>query len=68
MRVVTQDRAKDFGCVHHAARLLASLAGSRVYPGPGAPETAAIEAFNRAQTIEPFAWTRNHEPTTGKEG
>ncbi|MCX4547193.1 hypothetical protein [Streptomyces sp. NBC_01565] len=51
------------GCVHHGARMLASLEGGRVYPGPSAgvgrtPESggAAVDAYNRAQTLQPFPW------------
>lgn len=51
------------GCVHHGARMLASLEGGRVYPGPSAgigrtPESggAAVDAYNRAQTLRPFPW------------
>ncbi len=44
------------GCEHHAARLLASLDGGRVYPLPDAPEQAAIRVFKAADTIRPFPW------------
>ncbi|GAA3231133.1 hypothetical protein ACFQE4_12555 [Streptomyces thermocoprophilus] len=44
------------GCEHHAARLLASLEGSRVYPLPGAPEGAGIRVFTAADTLPPFVW------------
>ncbi|GAB2778259.1 hypothetical protein [Streptomyces daliensis] len=46
------------GCVHHGARMLASLTGGRVYPGPGADPSggAAIEVHTRAQKIRPFEW------------
>ncbi|WP_246144819.1 hypothetical protein [Actinacidiphila oryziradicis] len=62
-------RARDaitvgtLGCVHHGARMLASLDGGRVYPGPsGAPgDAAAIDAYQRAQALPPFAWR-----TTGR--
>ncbi|GAA0668229.1 hypothetical protein GCM10009535_55110 [Streptomyces thermocarboxydovorans] len=44
------------GCQHHAARLLASLEGGRVYPLPDAPAGAAIRVFTAADTLPPFAW------------
>ncbi|WP_432044072.1 hypothetical protein [Streptomyces cadmiisoli] len=44
------------GCEHHAARLLASLGGGRVYPLPHAPAGAAIRVFTAADTIRPFCW------------
>lgn len=44
------------GCEHHAARLLASLDGGRVYPLPDAPEGAAIRVFKAADGIRPFPW------------
>ncbi|MEU3144525.1 hypothetical protein [Streptomyces sp. NPDC006999] len=44
------------GCEHHAARLLASLAGGRVYPLPDAPDQAAIRVFTAADTLRPFCW------------
>ena len=62
-------RARDvmstgvLGCVHHGARLLASLDGGRVHPGPSsqtgrAPgEGAAIDAYRRARALPPFCWT-----------
>jgi hypothetical protein len=44
------------GCEHHAARLLASLDGGRVYPLPDAPDGAAIRVFKAADGIHPFPW------------
>ncbi|MDX2704070.1 hypothetical protein PV350_14540 [Streptomyces sp. PA03-6a] len=44
------------GCEHHAARLLASLTGGRVYALPDAPEGAAIHVFTAADSTRPFAW------------
>ncbi|MGW3143674.1 hypothetical protein ACWDG1_03105 [Streptomyces sp. NPDC001177] len=44
------------GCEHHAARLLASLDGGRVYPLPDAPTGAAIRVFTAADGIRPFCW------------
>lgn len=61
-------RARDamtvgtLGCVHHGARLLASIDGGRVYPGPSNDtgrtpgNSGAIDAYRRAQTTLPFAW------------
>jgi len=46
------------GCEHHAARLLASLEGGRVYRLPGAiADGAAIRVFLTAADLPPFAWT-----------
>ncbi|MFD7003374.1 hypothetical protein ACFWA5_45825 [Streptomyces mirabilis] len=45
------------GCERHAARLLASLDGGRVYALPDAPAGAAIRVFKTAGTTRPFAWT-----------
>ncbi|MGJ5754819.1 hypothetical protein [Streptomyces puniciscabiei] len=57
--VVTVVDATDVGadgCEHHAARLLASLYGGRVYPLPDAPPGAAIRVFKAANGIRPFCW------------
>ncbi|MBV9024239.1 MAG: hypothetical protein JO362_10705 [Streptomycetaceae bacterium] len=51
----TRNHGAD-GCEHHAARLLASLKGSRVYHLPHAPEGAAIRVFTAAGDLPPFAW------------
>ena len=44
------------GCEHHAARLLASLDGGRVYALPTAPDGAAIRTFKAAGDLRPFPW------------
>ncbi|MFD5227392.1 hypothetical protein ACFWJ5_02395 [Streptomyces qaidamensis] len=44
------------GCEHHAARLLASLDGGRVYALPDAPDGAATRVFKTADTTRPFPW------------
>lgn len=44
------------GCEHHTARMLASLAGARVYALPGAPEGAAARTFKAASTMPPYVW------------
>lgn len=44
------------GCEHHAARLLASLEGARVYGLPDDTTGAAIRVFKAAQSIRPFVW------------
>ena len=44
------------GCERHAARLLASLTGGRVYPLGTSPEGAAIRVFQAAASLRPFAW------------
>ncbi|WP_330347517.1 hypothetical protein [Streptomyces sp. NBC_00582] len=49
------------GCEHHAARMLASLEGGRVYALPDAPAGAAIRVFKAAATIRPFVWVERGE-------
>lgn len=44
------------GCEHHAARLLASLDGGRVYALPDAPEGSATRVFKAAGALPPFFW------------
>jgi len=44
------------GCEHHAARLLASLDGGRVYALPDAAPGAAIRVHQAADGIRPFCW------------
>jgi hypothetical protein len=44
------------GCEHHAARLLASLDGGRVYGLPHAAPGTAIRVFKAAAGIRPFCW------------
>lgn len=46
------------GCEHHAARMLASLSGARVYALPDAPAGAAIRVFETAAALPPYAWRR----------
>lgn len=48
--------AGTHGCEHHAARLLASLEGGRVYALGTAPEAAAIRVFKAAAALRPFPW------------
>ncbi|UUN27789.1 hypothetical protein [Streptomyces sp. FIT100] len=54
--VLDRTNAGADGCEHHAARLLASLEGGRVYALPDAPAGAAIRVFTAAGTIRPFCW------------
>lgn len=49
------------GCEHHAARLLASLTGGRVYPLPDAPDGAAIRVFKTAGSLRLHAWLERGE-------
>ncbi|MFJ3806794.1 hypothetical protein ACIPWE_10570 [Streptomyces sp. NPDC090073] len=44
------------GCEHHGARLLASLAGGRVYALPDTTPGSAIRVFTAASGIRPFCW------------
>ncbi|MFC9631434.1 hypothetical protein ACFTY8_19585 [Streptomyces mirabilis] len=59
--VLDKANAGADGCKHHAARLLASLDGGRVYALPDAPAGAAIRVFKAAGTTRPFAWTGRGE-------
>ncbi|GGV86808.1 hypothetical protein GCM10010294_67910 [Streptomyces griseoloalbus] len=54
--VLDRGNAGADGCEHHAARLLASLDGGRVYPLPDAPNGAATRTFKTASTLRPYAW------------
>ncbi|MFJ9903907.1 hypothetical protein ACIRVK_13550 [Streptomyces sp. NPDC101152] len=54
--VLDRTNAGADGCEHHAARLLASLEGGRVYGLPDAPEGSAIHVFRAADGIRPFPW------------
>ena len=54
--VLDAQNAGANGCEHHAARLLASLEGGRVYALQDAPEGAAIRVFRAAGGIRPFPW------------
>src|SRR5262249_6926495 len=50
VRVVDQTGVSTHGCLLHAAVLLASLAGGRVYPMHG-PPGSAIEVYSRARML-----------------
>jgi hypothetical protein len=54
--VLDRTNAGANGCEHHAARMLASLDGGRVYGLPDAPDGAAIRVFKAADGIRPFPW------------
>lgn len=51
------------GCVHHGSRLLASLRGGTIHPGPAGLEGAAIDALTRARSLPPYPWRHD---TTGE--
>lgn len=55
VRVMGQRGGQVLGCVHHGARLYASLVSPRVYPMPGY-EGGALEVARRAQHLSPFPW------------
>jgi hypothetical protein len=57
--VLDRQNAGADGCEHHAARLLASLEGGRVYALPDAPAGAAIRVFKAADGTRPFAWAED---------
>ncbi|GLP71060.1 hypothetical protein TUSST3_76800 [Streptomyces sp. TUS-ST3] len=54
--VVDRTNAGADGCAHHAARLLASIAGARVYALPDAPDGTATAVFKAADSIRPYPW------------
>lgn len=54
--VLDADNAGARGCEHHAARLLASMEGARVYALPDAPKGSAARVFTAAAVIRPFCW------------
>ncbi|MFD8785965.1 hypothetical protein [Kitasatospora sp. NPDC059599] len=58
--VTVLDRHGDAAkaCVHHGARLYASLIDPRVRPG-SVPD-AAIDVYYRAQNTSAFAWLDHH--------
>ena len=58
VRVVDQTGEGLSACVHHGARLYASLEQPRVYPLAG-QDGAAIEVYPLAQVLPPFAWMRD---------
>ncbi|WP_344565730.1 hypothetical protein [Streptomyces axinellae] len=53
--VLTGDGRQYTGCVHHTARLLASLEGARLHPSAAALPWA-VEVYCRAAQLPPFAW------------
>ncbi|GAB2887564.1 hypothetical protein [Streptomyces mayteni] len=55
VRIVDRSGRSVLACVHHGARLYASLTRPRVYPMPGS-DGAAIEVYQRAQSLPPFCW------------
>ena len=57
VRVMDRAGAPATGCIHHAAMMLASITGARVYPG--SINGAAIAAYNRAAGMTPFAFHRS---------
>lgn len=58
VRVVDQTGEGLSGCVHHGARLYASLERPRVYPLAG-HDGAAIEVYQLGQALPPWAWMRD---------
>jgi hypothetical protein len=52
VRVLDRAGQARYGCVHHAAVAVASIAGARVRPG--SQLGAAFEAYQRARTRRPF--------------
>ncbi|MFD9376105.1 NUDIX domain-containing protein [Streptomyces sp. NPDC059999] len=56
--IVDRTGAGADGCEHHAARMLASLTGARVYALPDAPQGAATRTHTAAAKLPPYAWRR----------
>ncbi|MEU0069519.1 hypothetical protein ABZ027_08240 [Streptomyces sp. NPDC006332] len=56
--VLDRENAGAQGCEHHAARLLASLDGGRVYGLPDAEPGTAIRVFKAADGLRPFPWVK----------
>ena len=53
--VLDRSNAGATGCEHHAARLLASVAGARVFSHPE-HHGAATRVYEAACDLRPFAW------------
>lgn len=64
--IIDATNAGADGCEHHAARLLASLDGGRVYGLPDAPEGAAIRVHKAADSIRPFPWVSGPRTRPGQ--
>ncbi|MEJ1196933.1 MULTISPECIES: hypothetical protein [unclassified Streptomyces] len=54
--IVDKENAGADGCEHHAARMLASIAGARPVAKPDAPAGVAVRVFRAAHHTRPFAW------------
>ena len=61
----TSNRGAD-GCEHHAARMLASLDGGRVYALPDAPDGSAIRVFKAADGTRPYPWVAGPRTRPGQ--
>ncbi|MEU0965656.1 hypothetical protein ABZ357_09600 [Streptomyces sp. NPDC005917] len=59
--VLDANNAGANGYEHHAATLLASLDGGRVYALPDAPTGAAIRTLTAAGRTHPYAWVPRGE-------
>jgi hypothetical protein len=53
--VITGDGREITGCVHHSARQLASLQGSRLHP-MAALMPWVVDIYCRAAALTPFPW------------
>ncbi|MBO8186296.1 hypothetical protein JW592_12570 [Streptomyces sp. DW4-2] len=53
--VLDRNGVQHTGCIHHTARLLASLEGARLHPSAAALPWAC-EVYCRAAQLPPFAW------------
>ncbi|WP_107421334.1 hypothetical protein [Streptomyces nanshensis] len=62
MTVLDRDNAGAEGCEHHAARLLATVAGGRVYGLPHDTGGAAVLVFRAAGGLGPWPWSDSGRP------
>ncbi|MER7192388.1 hypothetical protein [Streptomyces flaveolus] len=56
--IIDKDNAGADGCEHHAARMLASIAGARPVAKPDAPAGVAVRIFRAAHHMHPFPWLK----------
>lgn len=56
VRVLDKVGGEALGCVHHAARLYATLDDPRVYPNGENNAGKALEVYHRAADLKPWPW------------
>lgn len=69
VRLVVPEWPDTLGCVHHAARVYASLTAPRVYPGRDDAEAgqSAIDVYYAAFEIRPYPWLAENAQRNGGE-